>query len=130
MRGAQLARQWKIIRLLESRKRGLTITELSDELNSPARTIYRDLEALQEAGFPLYSEKEEKQAYWKFVQGYKATAAIPFTSTELMSLHMSRDLMKVFEGTVFHESIEALFEKIRASLSPETMRYLETVSGR
>jgi len=130
MRGTQLTRQWKIIRLLESRKRGLTITELSDELNSPARTIYRDLEALQEAGFPLYSEKEEKQAYWKFVQGYKAAAAIPFTATELMSLHMSRDLMKVFEGTVFHESIEELFEKIRASLSPETMRYLENVSGR
>ena len=32
MRGTQLARQWKIIRLLESRKRGLTAAELSSEL--------------------------------------------------------------------------------------------------
>ncbi len=51
MRGSQLARQWKIIRLLESRKRGLTIAELSDELDCPVRTIYRDLEALQEGVF-------------------------------------------------------------------------------
>jgi len=130
MRGSQLARQWKIIRLLESRKRGLTVTELSDELESPIRTIYRDLEALQGAGFPLYSEKNEKQAYWKFVGGYKASSAIPFTATELMSLHMSRDLMKIFEGTAFHESIESLFEKIRACLLPETIRYLENISGR
>jgi predicted DNA-binding transcriptional regulator YafY len=130
MRGVQLARQWKIIRLLESRKRGLTINDLSDELDSPARTVYRDLEALQEAGFPLYSEKEEKQAHWKFVEGYKLGSSIPFTATELMSLHMSRDALKIFEGTVFHESIESLFEKIRACLLPETIRYLENISGR
>jgi predicted DNA-binding transcriptional regulator YafY len=130
MRGAQLARQWKIIRLLESRKRGLTINDLSDELDAPARTVYRDLEALQEAGFPLYSEKEDRQAYWKFVAGYKPGSSIPFTTTELMSLHMSRDVLKIFEGTVFQESIESLFEKIRASLLPETIRYLENISGR
>lgn len=30
---------------------------------------------------------------------------------DLMSLHMSRDILRVFEGTLFQESIESLFEK-------------------
>ena len=29
-----------------------------------------------------------------------------------MSLHLSKDLFKVFKGTVFSESIETLFEKV------------------
>jgi len=52
MRGAQLTRQWKILRLLESRRRGLTAAEISAELDATRRTVYRDLEAIQEAGFP------------------------------------------------------------------------------
>ncbi len=57
MRGNQLARQWKIIRLLESRKRGLTITELSDELDAPVRPVCRDVEALP-TRYTIISGKE------------------------------------------------------------------------
>jgi predicted DNA-binding transcriptional regulator YafY len=51
MRATQLARQWKILRLIESRKRGITGTQLANELEVPLRTVYRDFEAIQEAGF-------------------------------------------------------------------------------
>jgi predicted DNA-binding transcriptional regulator YafY len=54
MRGEQIARQWKIICLLEARKRGLTAAEISSSLDTHVRTICRDLEAIQEAGFPFY----------------------------------------------------------------------------
>ena len=52
MRGTQMARQWKIIRLMESRKYGISGNELAIELETPLRTIYRDLKAIEEAGFP------------------------------------------------------------------------------
>ena len=57
MRGDQLVRQWKIIRLLESRKRGFTAAEPSHELETARRNVYRDLKALEDAGFPLHSKK-------------------------------------------------------------------------
>ena len=129
MRGAQLARQWKIIRLLESCKRGLSAKEISEELGEDRRTIYRDLDAIQEAGFPLYTDKVGKNVYWKLLDGHKSGLDIPFTLTELMSLHMSRDILRIFEGTVFQESIETLFGKVKASLSPETVRFLEQIAG-
>lgn len=130
MRGEQLARQWKILRLLESRKRGISVAEISCDLEVPVRTVYRDLEAIQEAGFPLYTDKIEGRSYWKLMDGFKASLPLPLTTTELMSLHMSRDILRVFEGTVFQESIESLFAKVKASLPPETIRYLDNVSAR
>lgn len=130
MRGTQLARQWKIIRLLESRKRGLTAAELSTELDTPLRTIYRDLDAIQDAGFPIYAHRVEKRSYWKLVEGFKAHVPVPLTATELMSLHMSRDILRIFDGTVFQESIESLFDKVKTFLPPETVRYLERISQR
>ncbi|MGO9116151.1 MAG: helix-turn-helix transcriptional regulator [Desulfomonilaceae bacterium] len=130
MRGTQLARQWKIIKLIESHTKGITVTELASELEVPQRTVYRDLEAIQEAGFPLYTDREGKNSYWKILDTFKKDFPVPMTLTELMALHMSRDLLTVFKGTIFHESIESLFKKVKTALSPEAIRYLENISGR
>ena len=129
MRGDQLARQWKIICLLESRKSGMTAVEMSSYLDINVRTIYRDLEAIQEAGFPVYVEKQDKNSYWMLLEGFKANIPVPLTTTELMSIHMSRDILRVFEGTIFQESMESLFSKVRASLPPETIRYLDNIAA-
>ncbi|MBM3301061.1 MAG: transcriptional regulator [Deltaproteobacteria bacterium] len=129
MRGTQLVRQWRILRLLESRKRGLTASEIASELDAPARTVYRDLESIQQAGFPVFTERGDGNSYWKLMEGFKAGIPLPLTTTELMSLHMSREILKVFDGTVFQESVESLFNKVRASLPKETVRYLERISG-
>lgn len=130
MRGAQSARQWKILRLIEGRKRGYSVSELAHELETTKRTTHRDLVALQMGGFPLYSEKDGKNSYWRMVDGFKSNLPLPFTMTELMSLHMSRDLLKVFDGTVFQASIESLFDKVKTALPPETIHYLERISQR
>ncbi len=53
MRGDQLARQWRILRTIESEKQGATVAELAAEEGCHPRTIWRDLTAIQEAGFPL-----------------------------------------------------------------------------
>lgn len=129
MRGTQVARQWKIIKLIEGRESGLTTEDLANRLETPVRTIYRDLEALQESGFPLYSEIIEKRAYWKFVEGYRRSFPIPMNVTELVALHVSRDLLRVFDGTIFHESIESLFHKMEAALPPTALDYLNRISG-
>jgi predicted DNA-binding transcriptional regulator YafY len=130
MRGAQLARQWRIVRLIESRKNGITGTELANELEVLSRTVYRDLEAIQQAGFPIYTDRVGKNCYWKLLDTFKKDFPLPLTMTELMALHMSRDLLRFFQGTIFHESIESLFRKVKTALTPETLRYLENISGR
>lgn len=119
MRGTHLARQWKILRLLESRKRGLTMADLASELEVTPRTVYRHIEAVQDAEFPLYTEREDRSSYWRLVDGFKSSLPLPLTVTELMALHMSRDILRIFDGTVFQESIESLFDKVKTSLPPK-----------
>ncbi|MGC8605387.1 MAG: helix-turn-helix transcriptional regulator, partial [Desulfomonilaceae bacterium] len=129
MRGTQMVRQWKIIRLMESRKYGISGTELARELDVPQRTVYRDLEAIHEAGFPLYSDKDGKNSVWKMLDTFKKDFPVPMTATELMALHMSRDLLSILHGTVFHDSIETLFQKVKAALLPETITFLDKVAS-
>ena len=130
MRGTQLARQWKILQIIESRKRGITGGQLAHELEVPLRTVYRDFEAIQEAGFPIYTERVGKNSYWKLLNTFKQNFPLPLTTTELMALHISRDLLSIFQGTIFHESIESLFQKVKSALAPEVLQYLENISGK
>lgn len=129
MRGAQLIRQWNILRLLESRRRGLTVLEIGSHLDILPRTVYRDLQALEEAGFPIYNDRSAEGSRWKLTDDFRAGLSLPFTVTELLSLHMGRDLLNVFKGTIFADGIESLLEKVVASLPPETFRFLKNISG-
>ena len=58
-RNQEVIRQWKVLHALESSRHGVTIDALADELEVTTRTIRRDLAALQEAGFPLYDERDD-----------------------------------------------------------------------
>ncbi|MDQ7783246.1 MAG: transcriptional regulator [Desulfomonilaceae bacterium] len=130
MRGNQITRQWAIIRLLEGCTRGLSVAEIASHLEAGVRTVYRDIDHLQAAGFPLYSDTGDGAQRWKLMDGSKSSLPLPLTMTELMSLHMSRDILKVFEGTVFQESIESLFDKVTLNLPAQTLQYLDNISGR
>ena len=129
MRGDQLARQWRILRHIEASKHGLTVADLADMEGIGLRTAYRDLVALQEAGFPLFTERVERSNRWAFVDTYTFQVPKPFTMTELMSLLLYSDLVRVFEGTAMYESLQSLFQKVRSTLSPQTLAYLERMQS-
>ncbi len=71
MRGSQLTRQWRILLLIESRKLGITGSEIASELEVPIRTVYRDLEVIQGAGFPLFTERNGRYSLWKMLDTFK-----------------------------------------------------------
>jgi hypothetical protein len=54
MRGDQLARQWRMLRTIQSKKQGTTVAELAVQEHSFPRTIWLDLSAIQEAGLALW----------------------------------------------------------------------------
>jgi predicted DNA-binding transcriptional regulator YafY len=123
-RGDQLARQWKIVQIMLTSRMGKSAGDLAAELDCHPRTVYRDLSALQEAGFPIYTEKVDGRSLWSFLDTIKHHFPIPFSLPELMALYFGRDVLKVLKGTVFFDSLQSLFEKVRTTLPPESKQYL------
>ncbi|MGC8660195.1 MAG: helix-turn-helix transcriptional regulator [Desulfomonilaceae bacterium] len=129
MRGKQIVRQWKIIRLVETRRQGMSGMDLARELNISLRTVYRDLDAIHEAGFPLYPDREGRNTVWKMLDTFRKDFALPLTDVELMALKLSRDILGMFDNTIFLDGIETLFQKVKSTMFPETLTDLDNLSG-
>ncbi len=123
MRGDQLARQWQLIQRLAKSRAGLHLDALAEELGCVRRTLYRDLDALMFAGFPVVSEKRDGRVYYRFLETFRL-GDVPFTPDEILALAFGEDLLRTLEGTVFHDSIHSALAKIRSGLGPELAGYL------
>ena len=124
MRGNQLARQWQLIQRLAVGRVGAGLDELAEDLGCVRRTVYRDLDALMYAGFPVVSEKRDGRVYYRFIESF-GLGDVPFTHDEVLALILGADLLSTLEGTVFHDSMESAITKIRAGMGPELVAYLE-----
>jgi len=123
VRGDQLARQWRLIQRLAKSRVGATPDELAEDLGCVRRTVYRDLDALMYAGFPVVSEKRDGHVYYRFLDSF-GLGDVPFTPDEILALAFGEDLLRTLEGTVFHDSVQSALVKIRAGLSPELAAFL------
>jgi predicted DNA-binding transcriptional regulator YafY len=64
---------------------------------------------------------------WSILESARQHIPIPLDLTEVMALYFSRGLMGVLKGTVFYESLESFFQKIKATLPADTIAYLEKI---
>jgi len=126
-RGDQLARQWKIFQTLVTSRYGKSVSDLAKNLDCHPRTVYRDLNALEVAGFPLYTENVNGKTLWCLLDSARKPMPMTFKLPELMALYFGRDALKILKGTVFYDSLEELFQKIKTTLPPESKKYLKNV---
>ena len=106
MRGDQLARQWRLIQRLARSRYGVGLDDLAEDLGCVRRTVYRDLDALMFAGFPVVSEKRDGRVLYRFLESFQL-GDTPFTADEVLALAFGEDLLRILEGTVFHDSIRS-----------------------
>jgi len=123
VRNAEVIRQWKILKRIEA-GRYTTSRDMAAEHGVTERTIRRDIEALQEAGFPLYDEHADGRKVWRLVEGYKQRLAQTFTLSELAALYFGRNLMSFLGGSPFAQDLESAFAKIREALPARSLPYL------
>jgi predicted DNA-binding transcriptional regulator YafY len=124
-RNAEVIRQWSILRDLEG-ARHLTIDDLAERTGVTTRTIRRDLEALQLAGFPLYDESHDGRKYWKLEQkAFKRLDATGFTFAELSALYFSRTLVECLAATPFQKDVASAFDRLFEALTPSMRQFLD-----
>jgi predicted DNA-binding transcriptional regulator YafY len=124
-RNAEVIRQWTILRDLESARR-LTIDELAARTGVTTRTIRRDLEALQEAGFPLFDEVHENKRYWTLEQrAFRRLDDTGFNLAELSALYFTRTLAEGLAATPFQQDLRNAFDKLATALTPGMRQFLD-----
>lgn len=126
---SQAARLHDVIRLLEARY-GATVDELAEECEVNRRTIYRDLQAILDAGYPLIRETEpDGRTLYRFLTGFKKIPPITFSLEELMTLYLSRGQLAFLDGTPFQEDLDAIFGRLRSGLPPRSVAHLERIAS-
>ena len=127
-RNAEVIRQWTILREIEqARGSGVTIDDLAALCDVTTRTIRRDLQALEEAGFPLYDDKssDDGKTRWRYNgQAFKGLAA-GLTVSELCALYFSRTLVEVLAATPFQQDVASAFDKLATALTPGMRQFLD-----
>ena len=127
-RNAEVIRQWTILREIErSRGTGVTIDDLAVRCEVTTRTIRRDLQALEEAGFPVYDDRSRDDGKTRWTmngQAFKGLAA-GLTLSELCALYFSRTLLESLAGTPFRDELETAFEKLGEGLTPHMRQFLD-----
>lgn len=126
MRNAEVVRQWKILKRIEA-GRYTSTQALAEEHGVTERTIRRDIEALQEAGFPLYDDRADGRRIWRLVEGYKHRVTQTFTLAELAALYFGKNLMSFLGGSPFAEDLESAFAKISEALPARALPYLARI---
>jgi len=125
-RNQEVIRQWKLLHALESSRQGAAIDALADDLAVTTRTIRRDLAALQEAGFPLYDERDDEgRVRWRIDGQVLKGLDTGFTLAEMCALYLSRNLLESVAGTPFQRDLTNAFERLEKMLSPRMRQFLD-----
>lgn len=125
-RHAEVIRQWKLLLHLDGRADGISVDDLARELSVTKRTVWRDLAALQEVGFPLTDEKRDRKTIWRIMKlPLKALTDSGLSITEICSLYLGRELLRALTGTAFESGVNSILKKVDKALSPRTRAFLD-----
>lgn len=134
-RNAQVARILSILDFLEGTQGGLSVAEIHEKLSlrgheASKRTIYRDLEALAQAGFPLFPEGEgEAQTRWRLERNTKIHQYLVLSAKELFALFLARGALTPLQHTPFYQDLESIFKKLEERLGARQIEYLESLEA-
>lgn len=129
-RNEQLIRQHKILQILERVRFGKTLEELQSDVveelglkSIHSRTLRRDIDALQAAGIDLDVHDTPRGKVWKLGPMAKSPTKISFSSSELISLYLGRQLLHPLAGTPFWQGIETFWKKIQDEVPESVLKH-------
>ena len=131
-RNGQITRILKTFQLLENSRFGLSTRQIWQELQERGwevnqRTVYRDLKALEAAGFPLIElGSDDKQATkWKVKADTSFGKHLILSSSEMVSLHLARAYLGSYKQVPFYHEIDGVFQKIFDHLGDRALSFLK-----
>ena len=94
---------------------GCTIYEIAERLKVSTRTALRYLQALEDAGERLYEDSDGRRKIWRVVPSTRE-ATFRLTTSQMVSLVLSRRVFDFLDGTGFKEDLDDVFQQLEATL--------------
>ncbi|HOJ75591.1 MAG TPA: WYL domain-containing protein [Phycisphaerae bacterium] len=127
-RGDQLLRQWKMLKMLQTRGEGIPLARLAAELSVDERTVQRDIVVFDEIGIPIdYHEDEYGKRFWKLPVDFFSKGEIVLSHTEALALLLAEQMFEPIAGTHLAEGLESLMDKLRSSVPEKARQYFADV---
>jgi len=127
-RGNQFTRQWRLLQFL-GRPQGFAVEEAARELRCTVRTVWRDLRVLQDAGFPIYDERDGRRGLWKVEEGFRDRLPIPLSLPEVVALLVSHGAVNHGGAGPFGPAVASAFGKVRALLTPKALELVDRMGA-
>lgn len=129
-RNETTARVLKVIHLLEVNPQGLGIRDLYQKLQDDGfpcsiRTVYRDLEAIQSAYFPVTREGSGDESKWKLESIATLNEKVQFSYHELMALFLAKNTLENLQGSGLYPHIRSFFTRLEKALGPGASQEIE-----
>lgn len=125
-RNDQVARIYNILLILEYAPHGITVRGLCERLNergheAGVRTVYRDLNALRKAGFPLHEKgtDADNATRWILERKTNVTRAVPLTNDESAILSQFCQVLKTQVPAEKQAVVMGLLGKIASQLGAD-----------
>ena len=113
----QLTRAAALLHALTRGSRGVVLKPFAERSGWKLRALYRDLKALEAAGFPV---QHEHGRYW-IEKGWMPAAALGLSQDELLSLFLARHTMAGLRGTRMGRGIDQLWARLAATEGQPTL---------
>lgn len=109
------ARRLHEVKALLNSGGGATVYDIAERLGVSVRTAIRYLRALEAAGEPLYEEQEARRKVWRLMPSARQET-ITLSTSQMVSLFLSRRVFDFLAGTGFKEDLDDVFERLGATL--------------
>jgi predicted DNA-binding transcriptional regulator YafY len=119
------SRLFAVAELLRARRTGITAAQIAQRFGVTLRTVYRDLEALQDAGMPIRADRGRGGGY--ALDTHYQLPPINFTAREAALLVVLARMASEQRLMPFPATIDRAADKVRAALSTSAQREVLTL---
>ncbi len=126
-RNIQVSRILRVLHFLEINKNGLTIKALHQKLaeegyDAGIRTIHRDLEALEDARFPVTNDHNGEESLWRLDKVAVVTQKVSFDYHDLFAFYIAHEQIDSLKNTPLHAPLLHMFSKFEKLIGPDVSK--------
>ena len=130
-RNMQVARIFQVLTILQSSRNGKSVAEIEAALidrgfDVQKRTVYRDIDALETAGFPITRDDSSPQRISLDDDAHIASY-LALSPREILALYLAQGALLPLANTPFHDDLTGLFKKIDDKIGTTSRDHLNEI---